>query len=61
MLPHRQLLGASYQSGIPLPSYEVGGAVASSAGLGEWVEERGSAFVTSPRLDGYSPLDQTHT
>ena len=61
MLPRRQLLRASYQSGLPLPSYQADGAVASSARLGERAEERGSAFITSSRLDGDSPLDQTPT
>lgn len=60
VLPHHQLLGGSYQLGIPLPRYEVDGAVASSARLGEGAEERGSAFITSPHLDGDSPLDQRH-
>ena len=52
MLPHRQLLGASYESGFPLPSCEADGAVASGAGLGEWAEERGSALIPAPLFAG---------
>lgn len=60
MLPRRQPLRTSYQ-GVPLPSDEADGADASSARLGERAEERGSAFIPTLRLDGDSPLDQTHT